>query len=59
MQRPASTGAAIAIQDGEPITLKLGHPEILRGILAQILETGDVLGSDGAGRMVLAVSVDA
>jgi hypothetical protein len=51
-------GAAMAIDDGEPFTLNLGPPEIVRGILAQILGTGDVLGRDAAGRTVLAVSVE-
>ena len=37
----------------------LGHPEIMRAILANVLATGDVLGRDQAGRIVLAVAVDA
>jgi hypothetical protein len=36
----------------------LGHPEILRAILANLLATGDVLGRDQAGRIVLAVAVE-
>jgi hypothetical protein len=36
----------------------LGHPEIMRAILANVLATGDVLGRDQAGRIVLAVAVD-
>jgi hypothetical protein len=36
----------------------LGHPEIMRTILANLLATGDVLGRDQAGRIVLAVAVD-
>jgi hypothetical protein len=36
----------------------LGHPEIMRAILANVLATGDVLGRDQAGRIVLAVVVD-
>ena len=48
----------MAISDGEPFVLNLAHPEIMRSILAQILETGDVLGRDEAGRTVLAVAVD-
>jgi hypothetical protein len=48
----------MAIQDGEPFTLNLGHPEIMRSILAQILATGDVLGRDEVGRTVLAVAVE-
>jgi hypothetical protein len=54
----ANVGAAMAIQDGEPFTLNLGRPEVVRSILAQILGTGDVLGRDQAGRTVLAVSVE-
>ena len=37
--------------------LNLDHPDILRAILAGILETGDVIGRDGH-RTVLAVAVD-
>jgi hypothetical protein len=37
----------------------LGHPEIMRAILANVLATGDVVGRDQAGRIVLAVAVDA
>ena len=37
----------------------LGHPEIMRAILANVLATGDVLGRDQAGRIVLAVAVEA
>jgi hypothetical protein len=37
----------------------LGHPEIMRAILANVLTTGDVVGRDQAGRIVLAVAVDA
>lgn len=48
----------MAISDGEPFTLNLEHPEILRSILAQILGTGDVLGHEPDGRIRLAVSVD-
>lgn len=48
----------MAIQDGEPFSLNLGHPEILRSLLAQILGTGDVLGHEPDGRIRLAVSVD-
>ena len=48
----------MAISDGEPFTLNLGHPELMRSILAQILGTGDVLGRDEAGRTVLAVAVE-
>jgi hypothetical protein len=36
----------------------LGHPEIMRATLANVLATGDVLGRDQAGRIVLAVAVD-
>jgi hypothetical protein len=34
------------------------HPEIMRAILAGIVGTGDVIGPDGPGRTILAVSVD-
>ena len=34
------------------------HPEIMRSILAGIVETGDVLGAAGPGRTILAVTVD-
>jgi hypothetical protein len=37
----------------------LGHPEIMRAILANVLATGDVLGRDQADRIVLAVAIDA
>jgi hypothetical protein len=37
--------------------LNLDHPEILKAILAGILETGHVIGREG-GRTVLAVAVD-
>lgn len=38
--------------------LNVHHPEIMRAILAGIVETGDVLGAAGPGRTVLAVTVD-
>ncbi len=34
------------------------HPEVMRSILAGIVETGDVIGTAGPGRTVLAVTVD-
>ena len=34
------------------------HPEVMRGILEQVLATGDVLGHDSSGRIVLAVAVE-
>jgi hypothetical protein len=34
------------------------HPEIMRSILAGIVEAGDVIGTDGPGRTILAVTVD-
>ena len=34
------------------------HPEIMRAILDGIVGTGDVIGTDGPGRTILAVSVD-
>lgn len=48
----------MAIVDGVPFTLNLGHPDIARAALARILRTGDVLGHDTAGRTVLAVAVE-
>jgi hypothetical protein len=41
----------------ERYALNLDHPEILKAILAGILETGDVIGQEG-GRTVLTVAVD-
>jgi hypothetical protein len=34
------------------------HPEIMRGVLERVLATGDVLGHDDAGRVVLSVAVE-
>ena len=34
------------------------HPEIMRAILAGIVEAGDVIGTDGPGRTILAISVE-
>ena len=34
------------------------HSEVMRSILACIVETGDVIGTAGPGRTVLAVTVD-
>jgi hypothetical protein len=34
------------------------HPEIMRSILAGIVEAGDVIGRDGPGRTIPAVTVD-
>lgn len=34
------------------------HPDVMRGILEGILATGDVIGTAGPGRTVLAVTVD-
>ena len=34
------------------------HPNVMRSILEQIVDTGDVLGSAGPGRTILAVTVD-
>lgn len=39
-------------------TLDLGHPEILRTVLAGVLATGDVVGHDHAGRIVLTIAVE-
>ena len=47
-------------EDGEQrlSTPNVHHPEIMRSILAGIVETGDVIGTDGPSRAVLAVTVD-
>ena len=34
------------------------HPEVMRSILEGIVETGDVIGTAGPGRTILAVTVD-
>ena len=34
------------------------HPNVMRSILEQIVDTGDVLGSAGPGRTILAITVD-
>ena len=34
------------------------HPEIMRAILAGIVGTGDVIGTDGPGRIILAITVE-
>ena len=34
------------------------HPEIMRSVLAGIIETGDVIGAAGPGRTVLAITVE-
>jgi len=34
------------------------YPEIMRGIMEQVLAIGDVLGHDGEGRIVLAIAVE-
>ena len=38
--------------------LNIHHPEIMRGILERVLATGDVLGHDSSGRIVLAVAIE-
>lgn len=38
--------------------LDLGCPKVLRTILSGVLATGDVVGHDEAGRVVLAVAVE-
>ena len=47
---------------GEPVTSgyvpKIRHPDVMRSILEQIVNTGDVLGFAGPGRTILAVPVD-
>ena len=34
------------------------HPNVMRSILEQIVDTGDVLGSAGPGRTILAITID-
>jgi hypothetical protein len=34
------------------------HPDVMRAILEGVVETGDVLGTAGPGRTILAVTVD-
>jgi hypothetical protein len=41
------------------IVPNLGHPKIMHAVLANVLATGDVLGQDHVGRIVLAVAVGA
>ena len=38
--------------------LNIHHPDIMRGIVERVLGTGDVLGHDSSGRVVLAVAVE-
>ena len=38
--------------------LNVHHPEVMRSILEQIVETGDVIGTAGPGRTIIAVTVD-
>ena len=34
------------------------HPDVMRSILQQIVDTGDVIGPAGPGQTILAVTVD-
>ena len=34
------------------------HPDVMRSILEQIVDTGDVIGAAGLGRTILTVTVD-
>ena len=34
------------------------HPDVMRSILEQIVDTGDVIGTAGPGRTILAITVD-
>jgi hypothetical protein len=43
---------------GGHVVPDIHHPEIMRGVLERVLATGDVLGRDDAGRVVLAVAVE-
>lgn len=38
--------------------LDLTHPNVPRAVLAGVLATGDVVGHDEAGRVILAVAVE-
>jgi hypothetical protein len=38
--------------------LNIHHLEIMRGVLERVLATGDVLGNDRSGRIVLAVAIE-
>ena len=38
--------------------LNIHHPDVMRSILEQIVDTGDVLGTDGPGCTILAITVD-
>jgi hypothetical protein len=39
-------------------SINLEAPPIMRAVLRQILETGDVLGKDASGRVVITLAVD-
>ena len=41
-----------------PHSINVEAPPIMRAVLRQILETGDVLGRDASGRVVLTLAVD-
>ena len=36
----------------------INHPDVMRSILEQIVDTGDAIGSVGPGRTILAVTID-
>ena len=57
---PARQGppeATMAASGATGYVPSIHHPEIMRSILAGIVETGDVIGAAGPGRTVLAVTV--
>lgn len=48
----------MATSDAAGYVPNIHHPEVMRAILEGIVESGDVLGTAGPGRTVLAVTVD-
>ena len=36
----------------------INHPDVMRSILEQIVDTGDAIGAAGPGRTILAITVD-
>ena len=55
MDRVEATGKAVAML---PHSINVEAPPIMRAVLRHILETGDVLGRDASGRVVLTLAVD-
>jgi hypothetical protein len=48
----------MATAAADRFVLNIHHPEIMRGVLERVLATGDVLGQDRSGRIVLAVAIE-